>query len=242
MKRTKLFPVVGCACLLILTGCGSDMPDLTKEQSAVIAEYAASLLLKYDTNYEKTLNEVPEEPAELEETPEASEKEPDETENQEPVTGEKEPEGQEPEETAPVYENIQDFYGLTGLEFTFTGYYVAGSYSGQDDSEFAVSFDAAEGNVLAVLEFDVQNVSAEPIALNMLEVNPRFRIQVGETVKKVQPTMLLNDMATFSGTIQPGESICLALVAEYESGAVSQDNSVSLLLRNDSARATILLN
>ena len=37
---------------VLLTGCVDAMPDLTAEQSDIIAEYAAGLLLKYSPRYQ----------------------------------------------------------------------------------------------------------------------------------------------------------------------------------------------
>lgn len=51
MKKGKLLGMIAMVALL-LTGCVDNMPDMTKEQSELVAEYAAGLLLKYSPNYE----------------------------------------------------------------------------------------------------------------------------------------------------------------------------------------------
>ena len=50
MKKGKLIGMVAIAAGL-LTGCVDQMPEMTEEQSALIAEYAADMLLKYSPNY-----------------------------------------------------------------------------------------------------------------------------------------------------------------------------------------------
>lgn len=45
--------------LLLLAGCGNHIPEMTKEQSAQISEYAAGLLLKYDKGNVNRLTDVP---------------------------------------------------------------------------------------------------------------------------------------------------------------------------------------
>ena len=50
MKKGKVLCMLVMSAVL-LTGCVDAMPDLTREQSGMIAEYAASLLLKYSPNY-----------------------------------------------------------------------------------------------------------------------------------------------------------------------------------------------
>jgi len=51
VKKGKLLGMTVMVALL-LTGCVDNMPDMTKEQSELVAEYAAGLLLKYSPNYE----------------------------------------------------------------------------------------------------------------------------------------------------------------------------------------------
>ncbi len=51
MKKGKLLGMTAMVALL-LTGCVDNMPDMTEEQSELVAEYAAGLLLKYSPNYE----------------------------------------------------------------------------------------------------------------------------------------------------------------------------------------------
>ncbi|MCM1087931.1 MAG: hypothetical protein NC419_07215, partial [Muribaculaceae bacterium] len=52
-KVSVLLCGIGIAC--ILTGCGNTMPELTEEENDIITEYAVSLLLKYDKNYNSRL-------------------------------------------------------------------------------------------------------------------------------------------------------------------------------------------
>ena len=51
MKKGKILGLFLIPTLL-MTGCIDAMPELTEEQSAIIAEYSASLLLKYSPNFE----------------------------------------------------------------------------------------------------------------------------------------------------------------------------------------------
>ena len=50
MKKGKVLGLLAMSAVL-LTGCVDSMPELTAEQSEIIAEYAAGLLLKYSSNY-----------------------------------------------------------------------------------------------------------------------------------------------------------------------------------------------
>ena len=47
MRRVGAF-LCGITAAILMTGCGSVMPDLTEEETEIISEYAAGVLLKYD--------------------------------------------------------------------------------------------------------------------------------------------------------------------------------------------------
>lgn len=56
MIKKKLLLLLFSLCVLLLVGCGQ-VVDLTDEETQLIAEYAAELLLKYDINFEDRLDE-----------------------------------------------------------------------------------------------------------------------------------------------------------------------------------------
>jgi len=49
-KRYLKLSIFTMAMMFVLSGCGSDFPDLTADEQQVIGEYAATLLMKYDAN------------------------------------------------------------------------------------------------------------------------------------------------------------------------------------------------
>ena len=62
MKRSGILCSVLLSISVLLGGCGYDnpfdhMPDLTEEESALISEYAAGILLKHDRNMGKLASE-----------------------------------------------------------------------------------------------------------------------------------------------------------------------------------------
>ena len=57
MKK-RLLMIIAVVTMIFCCGCGNAIPDLSEEESAMVSEYAAGLLLKYDSEYEtKFLNE-----------------------------------------------------------------------------------------------------------------------------------------------------------------------------------------
>ena len=54
MKRNGIFILLTILSILSLTGC-ADLSDLTEEQSNLIAQYSAGVLLRYSDSYERRL-------------------------------------------------------------------------------------------------------------------------------------------------------------------------------------------
>ena len=51
MKKAKIMCAAVMSGVFALTGCAGTIPDMTRKETRMIAEYAAELLLKYDKNY-----------------------------------------------------------------------------------------------------------------------------------------------------------------------------------------------
>ncbi len=239
---------------MLLSGCGAQMPDLTTEQSRQVAEYAAGLLMKYDTKHasrllsdaelEKELarlEALAQRKAELKAMDQASEEE---------KQKEKEQKEQELSET-PVVEQgeagtagqyIEEFYGIDGITIRYQGYEVTDAYP-EAGEELYFRMQASDGKKLVVVKFVAKNESTEEKTLDMISLMPRFKIGMnGETARYALSTLLLDDLANYRGTLAAGDEITLVLVAEVSEEQAGNINSISLIMQNDSNSATILLN
>ena len=59
MKKHILCFFMICILSAVLCGCGNAIPELTQEESDMVANYAAAALLKYDSGYQsRLLNEA----------------------------------------------------------------------------------------------------------------------------------------------------------------------------------------
>ena len=75
MSKKYVLLLILCISCFLLTGCG-DVIDITDDETKLIAEYAAEVLLKYDVNFNDRLNEGEKIQAELEEEAEESDNNP----------------------------------------------------------------------------------------------------------------------------------------------------------------------
>lgn len=236
MSKRIVIALAAVMLVLCLAGCGENqIPNLTDEQVQVMGEFTAITLMRYDANHRSRLVDY----TLLLATPE-----PETT--PEPT---KEPSGMDPVDDTPVINaNGQTGAGASlekALEFPEG---VAVAYTGQalydvypeGEGDFAIR--ATEGKKLLVLSFSVSNTTDQNQTLDLLGMDPVFRITVnGNYTRRALLTMLENDFATYMGTIPAGESMMTVLVIEVDSEMADNLTSISLYLKNDSKTCTIQL-
>ena len=223
---------------LLTAGCG-EMPDLTQEETDLIAEYAAGMLLKYDRDINRLVDtsmyeeEVEEEVILPEEEEELTETEEEESTSVVDVS--------QDEETEPAVSSLEQYYGVPNVIITYTGYEVAESYPPSLEGEDLVfSMEASAGTQLLVLKFNAQNLSGEDQVLNMLGYGARFRVSVnGESSKGALATMLVNDMQTYNDVIPASSAVELVSIVEIPQG--TNVGSIDMILRGGEQDATLRL-
>ncbi len=251
-RMKKIFLILTVA--LILSGCGDEFPDMTEEQSAQVTEYAAGILMKYDTKHEsRLLNDVELEKelarlealanrkaeiAAMDEALEAEKRKEKESKEQALADTPVIPQGQ----SGPSGQYVDEFYGLDGISIRYSGYDVVDAYP---DSSEALYFrmQAAEGKKLLVINFTASNNTDSEQTLDMMSIMPVFKIGInGDAPQYTLLTLLSNDLANYRGTLAAGEEINLVLVAEVKEEKAANIELISIKMQNDSNSATILMN
>ena len=236
----KKVSVLLCAltAALLTAGCGGEIPDLTQEETDLIAEYAAGILLKYDRDQINRLVDIPEYDEETEEEELQPEEVEEQTEDEESTAV---VDVSQDEETEPVVSSVEQYYGVPNVMITYTGYEVTDSYPPSSEGDDLVfSMEATPGTQLLVLKFNAQNLSGEDQALNMLGYGARFRVSVnGESSKGALATMLVNDMQTYNDVIPANSSVELVSIVEIPQG--TNVGSIDMILRGGEQDATLNL-
>ena len=160
MKKGKVLVFLAMSAAL-LTGCVDSMPELTAEQSDIIAEYAAGLLLKYSSNYNYKIASDEEVAAAMAARQEVAEPETQPETEMEQQTEDEPSQGTPSSETQPAEsesgtEQVQfvadlDFaaeLGIDDLIIRYQSFEICSSYP-QNNSGFRV--DAAQGKKLLVI-------------------------------------------------------------------------------------------
>ena len=239
-KRMALLCSVAVACML--SGCGASVPDLTDEESQIIADYAAGVLLNYDKNYAGRLMDMAEvqaaeaEIAQEEKTEEQNAEEkpaepvPEEGTISEAGNGNDAQVVDRSQETVEVQEasTIEEYYGIEGFSFSYAGFELVKSYPEETDE-----------NTLLVVKFNVTNQSGAEKELNMLDYGAKFRIGVNGQQENALSTMLLNDMESYHNTVPAGESVELVSIVEVPESLNVE--TLALTLRGGDKAVTLQL-
>ena len=251
MKKRKIV-LCGVAAALALTGCGATVPDLTQEETEIISEYAAGILMKYDKDNGSRLVDLSQEETAPDAEPPAQAPESDvaaaETEEAPGGPGEPGPAennatviDQSQTEAMPAA-SIEEYYGISDFTFAYTGCEQIDSYPEDSGEEGAVYFtmDATEGMKLLVAKFNVTNQSGSEQTLNMMEHGAKFKLSVnGDAGKHALTTMLLNDMQNYNAMVAAGETV--ELVSIIEVPADTQVDSLALILSGGDGAVTLQL-
>jgi hypothetical protein len=220
-------------CCLVLTGC-NEVIDLSDEQSSMIAEYAAGLLLKYDVNYEDRVDEGEKEIVELDEqTTEdlTSEEQSEEvtTEALSDETEQAENEGQSTEQVAGTESDIAKIAGIQGVTITYDDYLITEQYPATDEEGEYIYLDASDGYELLVLRFQVANVTENMVDVSMIDKALDYRIVCnGSKAAKPMLTILMEDLGNLETSVKPGESQEAVLVFQVSDSMKDAIDSIEL--------------
>ena len=217
-----------------LTGCGV---ELSEEENRVIAEYAADLLLKYDRDYTSSL--VEEEVPAMEQTTQAPS-----TDSTTEVTTE-EPSTQPPQESSstesPASEDttgssdaageidIGKIVGLEGISITYNQCMFLDRYPSVDQDGAFIYLEADPGYQLVVIKFDIANITAQDIAVDLLNTDINYKLVYNQT-KAASPmlTILMDDLGTYESVVPAGNEQSAVLVFQISKDLISQIQSLDI--------------
>lgn len=231
---------------LTFGGCGGDYPDLSDEQVERAGEYAAMMLLKYDSLNRSRLMSVEsmqKEEARREAWAKAVREGQKQSKEEEKEESQSDPSGNQ-SDPIKVIDNTVTVAGLSdgillppGVEIGYKGYAFLDQYP-EGNSGFAVT--AGSGNKLLLLKFSLSNENDGSESINLMEQDISYVITVnGSYSRRSLITLLEDDLSSYVGKLMPGESTELVLVIEVEQGTAVE--SLKLRVKNDRIEYTIPL-
>ena len=242
-KKMKPFIILLAGTLIVsLSGCGNTISSLSEEQEALVVEYASTAVLKHDANYQGKLVDLStlknEEETPVEETMQAPAEEADIP---------KEPEQmQEPQQDvfsaeqaeAEIQADAEQILGLQDVSLTYSGYEVDEFYP-KNGNEIYFVMNATPGNNLLVVKFTLRNLLNEEQDIQIQPGTVRVKIIMNGEEENALTTMLLNDLATYQGTLGPNEETELVVVGEYPVEDLQTIDSLSVKLKNESGEVVL---
>lgn len=235
-KRGLVF-ILTISILLGLSACGENaIPEMNSAELQAVGEYAALTLMKYDAANRSRLVDISLSEGEASEAPV-------------PIPT-AEPTEMKPVEDIPVINqaemqneySMEEVMGLPeGMAVVFLECECCDKYPYEgEEGYFAVT--ATEGNELLVLRFSMANGSEQDAAVDILSAGCSFYVTLNDTyTRRALTTVLLEDMSTYTGTFQPGDSRELVLMVEVGGQELESLSSIVLKVKNESKSYTIQL-
>lgn len=221
MKKGKIIGVLAIsACML--TGCIDSMPDMTEEQSELVAEYAADMLLKYSPNYHYRIADE-EEVASAEAEMETSQEEETTQEESQPSqdlsqtgSGETVSVGAETSVEDGAEYDLAAFFGMDQFSIMYASCEVTDAYPNAE-SGVGFSVTAPQGYNLLVLHFDVENLGEEAAQCDLFDQISKVTVNVNDAgYVQALSTLLTNDLTTYMEDIPAGEVADAVVVVPVE--------------------------
>lgn len=245
MKKRICIAFITMLAAISLMGCGADeFPELTEEQTVLVTEYAAALLLRYDTNTTSRL--LPESEGSkvlnIEILPTSSEPSQENiplvAEDDVVVTDVEEGTEKRPEAEYVGFDSFVD----ESFEIQYAGNYELTDSYPKDAGNVYFTTDAAPGKTLMVIHFNLINKTGDSIDVNMNKYKLKYRVSVdGGKNKSVLTTMLDNDILSYVGTVEAGGSVDLIAIVEGDEEEFANVSTLDFTIKGEDHSATMIL-
>lgn len=231
-KRKSLLSVVLLAGALVLTGCGEEPYELQDNERAIIVNYAAHIIAKYNVKqpegYRYVFPKAEDEAEETEEQPQETQTEENQTEDTQteetqtedmqtdtPTDSDDASDGEE----APAV-TLSEALGLKGIQAVYTGAELTSRYD-------SIIPDA--GKKLLILHVTLQNQTAKARKCDILSLLPVFRAKVNGTEDVTSElTILPENLSTWEEKIPAGGSADTIILFQVKEDAVTSVEQLEL--------------
>lgn len=211
---------------LLFTGCMKAYP-LTEEETDIVAEYMAGLLLAKDKNYSLSLlsyDEVKE--LSNQATTNTKEEPIEETDKDNVIDNESEI------NSLDKTNSLSEVIGNKNFEIQFTGYKLADTYP-EDETNRVFSIDPRKGNQLLIVNFTLENLNNKDMTIDLSKEKIQYQLKInGENIYKPLLVLLENNLQYINMKIAANSKIPTVLIFELEKD--TDLSKISLLVSNNS--------
>lgn len=220
---------------LVMGGCGEKPYKLTDNEEAIIVNYAAHVVSKYNKRQPDGLaNVVSSESDKTSET---------ETETQKTSTDDKTQsasteKGQQDQTKQKTTETLTKALGLDGLTASYKGVEITNSYT---EPKY-YSLDATSGNTFLIIHITLENKTDKAIDCDLISGNPVFTAVINDSVTvEANTTILLNDLGTYQATIVAGASTNTVLLFEIPADQITSVEQLELKIEMNGTSSDVEL-
>ena len=208
MKKYIYCIAMSILTMTLLTGCGTGV-ELSEEENAMVAEYMAMMLLKYDAYYEDGLIY-----AEAAETPKDEFVPSD-------ITEDTNAEGEKTTTNSPV--TLDDVFKDDTYRVTYLGAKEYDTYKEPGNEYYLM--EASPNSKFVVVEFAIENITESDITVSLGGKGISYELVLGSTQKPLL-TALMGDLQYYNETIKKGESKVGVVVFSVNKNADISNGSV----------------
>ena len=238
MRRAIKKGTVLIASAVLLTGCGEEMAPLTESEEAIVIQYSAGTLAKHNSYQQEGMTALyPQEEEEQEEEQEPEEKKKkEETDSKDKKEEDKEKDTTQTEEAGQL--TLSEALAVSGVEFSYKDYSVSSSYK---QGEY-FSLDAAAGNTFLIMNVNITNTGSQAVDCDLLTKQPIFTLKLNQGAGvKNEVTILSNDLSTYVGKLEPGQTDAAVLLFEVPEKTAESISSVQLSVQMNQKTSQIKL-
>lgn len=251
LKKGMIISASALFTTMLFSACANAIPDLSPADEQRVGEYAAMVMLKYDASHRSRLVDltkvvIPEpEPEEVAPEPEP---EPEEPANPEENEEDQEQSVNVVDNTGNVSEEEMNYtqeevLGLAdGVSLIYRGYQFLSSYP-ENPVDSAFSLDATAGKKFLVLNYTLYNQSGTSQSFNFMGDGDEkyvFKAVInGDLTRTALITLLMDDLSTFTGTVESGSGEDLVLLFEIDESI--DVSSIELVIKNTSISSSVIL-
>ena len=230
--RNIKMAAVAFTAIITLTGCGTQLYDMTDAEQSLIANYSAYVVAKHNIYQQDGMTNATEDTEDTEKVDEVS---PDNSHSQDNKTSEagndKSSNSQkEPAASQEKKVSLAEATGYGSLDITYNGatesdVYNEGSY---------YSMTAGSGNTFAVMKFTLKNPTGEDINVDMFGNARTYKATFPDGKEyTAEGTFLTYSLNTFQGTVKAGGAVDVVLLFKIPQGTACDNITMSVIKDNE---------
>ena len=247
LKMKSMLRVL-CAGLIlgitVLTGCGAESVDISDEDVKRVANYSSDIVSQHSDKSESRLVDLNTVKRKYQEQLDLEIKKQNFKALEQAASGESSAsgtDGEGGEENGGYAEpemSLAEAIGVPEFDIYYTGYEISNSYPSQASvsEDVYMGMTAAPGDTLLIMHFNISNIEGLDRECYILGLKPTFRVKINGESNTVQQTILSDDLSKYDGTIPAYSSQDAVLICESSESALSNIESLSLVVRSAEGR------